>query len=1121
MPLRGVRFLQRCERRSLPLLFLPFDISLLRKITIGCILIRYQFCKKGGGGVPLFSLKKIGQLASTRQAYLRGVGGYNAGWVSNYTAATNAFYPEYVTADVTEKAECYRVEIGFDHTDTAEYLSCSCGAFHNEDGACKHIVAALVYKYYKDMIDGLSTAAQLAAKAQPTVTDPAARRLIDCYMTARTDVTFADEAEQKAVLTPILSLHGACPTLIFTVGTTRPYHIKNLPQFARRIAQNEVAEYGTQLTLRHQRDSFDAASLPLLDFLLGEMSDRQTQPTLGGAETLVLSPAGMDRFFVAMAGNVITLREAGEDTRVLLTDGDPPLTATIKRQGEGVRIEPAYAAYARGLHTVDVQQGSTLYRTSPDYSRRMTEWLDTCRRAAGGLYVSPADLGAFCAGVLATVKPHLTLDGDTDALTDYQPRELAVEIYLDAPEEACVTAEVTFVYGEDTVNAYTENSTLTRRDTLAEMRAKAAIQPHFTAIQPDTGRLVLRGDDDRLFDFITRGVDALRRVGAVYATDAFDSLAVAPPVRLSAGLSLSNDLLEMTLDIGDLPPIELDGIIRGYREKKRFHRLKSGRFIRLEDGALADLAAMADTLGLTKQELRTGHIHLPKYRALYLEQLLHRRAGIQLSRDEAVRSLSRRLREAGDTDYPVPDSLQGVLRGYQVTRYRWLRTMEDLGFCGILADEMGLGKTLQVITLMLAAKQRGAAHTPSLVVCPTSVVLGWEREIARFAPALRVLCVIGDAATRAELLSRATEYDVLVTSYDMLKRDIALYEPMTFHYHVLDEAQYIKNSTTQNARAVKLVRSRQRFALTGTPMENRLSELWSIFDFLVPGLLFSPAKFRTRFEQPILREGDSRALERLGQMVSPFILRRLKRDVLTELPKKTEQVLPATMDTAQRQVYLATLQELRGQLSGGGRLSGQSRMTVLAMLTRLRQICCDPRLCCEGYTGESCKLEACVELVRQATDGGHKVLLFSQFTSMLELLRHRLEKEGIAYYLLQGSTPKEERARLVEAFNSDDTPVFLISLKAGGTGLNLTGADMVIHYDPWWNLSVQNQATDRAYRIGQKNPVQVVRLIARDTVEERILRLQEDKWQLAESVVGTQTVSIERMSAEELLAILS
>ena len=1070
--------------------------------------------------MPLYSLKKIGQLASTRQAYLRGVGGYNAGWVQNYTAATNAFYPEYVTADVVEKADFHRVEIGFDNTDEAEYVSCDCGAFRNEDGACKHIVAALVYKYYKDMIEGLPTAAQLAPRAQSAVTDPAARRLIDCYISRQTDRVAAENAAQRAALTPILSLQGACPSLAFTVGTTRPYRIKNLPQFARRMAQGEVAEYGAQLTLIHHRDSFDEGCLTLLDFLLGELSDRQAQPTVGGSESLVLTPAGMDRFFAAAGGGVVTLREAGEDARVLLTDGDPTLTVSVEREGDGVRLACEGVAFACGLRTLYVRQGDTLYRASADYSRRMAEWLETCRRATGGLYVAPADLGAFCAGVLATIKPHIALVGDTDVLAAYQPRALAVEIYLDVPDESCVTADVKFLYGEDTVAAYKDTDMQPWRDTLAEMRAKAAIQPHFTAIQPDTGLLVLRGDDDRLFDFVTRGVDALRGVGAVYATDAFDALAVAPPVRLSVGLSLSGDLLDMTLDVGDLAPIELDGIISGYREKKRYHRLKDGRFIRLDDGALADLAAMADTLGLSKQELRTGRLRLPKYRALYLESLLRRRAGVQFSRDEAVRALSRRLREAGEADYPVPDSLRDTLRGYQVMGYRWLRTMEELGFGGILADDMGLGKTLQVITLMLAAKERGDDNEPSLVVCPTSVVLGWEREIVRFAPDLRVLCVIGDAATRAALLERAGEYDVLVTSYDMLKRDIALYEPMHFRYHILDEAQYIKNSTTQNARAVKLIRAAQRFALTGTPMENRLSELWSIFDFLMPGLLFSYTKFRTRFEQPILRQQDTRALERLGQMVSPFILRRLKRDVLTELPPKTERVLPATMDTAQRQVYLATLQELRGQLRSGGRLSGQSRMTVLAMLTRLRQIGCDPRLCCEGYTGESCKLEACMELVREAADGGHKALLFSQFTSMLELLRHRLDQEGIPYYLLQGSTPKEERARLVEAFNADDTPVFLISLKAGGTGLNLTGADVVIHYDPWWNLSVQNQATDRAYRIGQKNPVQVVRLIARDTVEERILRLQEDKWQLAESVVGVQGMPIERMSAEELLAIL-
>ena len=395
--------------------------------------------------MPLYSLKKIGQLASTRQAYLRGVGGYNAGWVQSYTAAANAFYPEYITADVMEKNEHHRVEVGFDNADEAEYVSCDCGAFRSEDGACKHIVATLVYKYYKDMIEGLPTAAQLTPRASRATTDPAARRLIDRYMAHQTDRIAAENTLQKAVLTPILSLQGEVPMLAFAVGTARPYRIKNLPQFARRMAQGETAEYGAQLTLLHHRDSFDEASLPMLDFLLGELSDRQLQPFVGGADSLMLTPAGMDRFFTAASGGV-TLREAGGDIRILLTDGDPTLRATVERQGEGVRLSCEPVAFACGLRTVYVRQGDTLYRTSADYSHRMTGWLDTCRRTAGALFVATDDLGEFCAGVLATVKPHIALDGDVDALAAYQPRELAVEIYLDAPEENCVTAEVKFIY---------------------------------------------------------------------------------------------------------------------------------------------------------------------------------------------------------------------------------------------------------------------------------------------------------------------------------------------------------------------------------------------------------------------------------------------------------------------------------------------------------------------------------------------------------------------------------------------------------------------------------------------------------------------------------------------------
>lgn len=1076
--------------------------------------------------MPFFPLKKISAIAQTRQAYLRGVHGYNAGWVGAYEETANVFYPAYVTATATEGEDAYHVEVGFDAEDEAEYLECSCPHFHPGEGACKHVVAVLVHKYYQDMISGLPTAGELLrGTAAPAATDPAARRLIDSYMTGESARLEAQDAPAApAALHCRLSLTTGRPVLTFTVGVTRPYVVKNLTRFGENMTRGDVVEYGKQLTLRHHPDSFTPDSRPLLAFLMGELCARPPVPGTGvAAGELALTPAGFDRFFDLMAGDTLSVNTAEGECAVTLQTGDPTLSLLVERQGDGVRLTGESVPYVQGIRHLYVLREDTLYRTGEDYARRMGEWIRTTRGAPRGLYVAPDALPALCAGVLRAVEPHVQLQGDTAALEQYRPRPLQVQIYLDSPAPDTVTGRVLYVYGEDTVEPFAAAPPQPWRDPLGELRALTIIKRQFTALQPATGLLVLRGDDDTLFDFVSRGVLALRQVAAVYASDSFDRMSVAPSPRLTVGVSLHSDLLELDVEIPALSAEELAGIISGYREHKAYHRLQGGRFVRLDDEALAGLCELADSLSLTERELRTGHLSLPKYRALYLEQLLRERQGVYIRRDELFRGLTERCRAAAENAYPVPESLQQVLRPYQKSGYRWLRTMDDLGFGGILADDMGLGKTVQVIALLLAAREQEGPHSPSLVVCPTSLVTGWEREIARFAPTLNTLCITGDAAARAALLETAGSYDVVITSYDMLKRDVESYAPLTFRYHVLDEAQYIKNSHTQNAKAVKAIRSRRRFALTGTPVENRLSELWSIFDFLMPGLLFGYTRFRDRFEVPIVRQGDARALERLSKLTGPFILRRLKRQVLTELPPKTERVLPATMEEPQRLVYNATLSSLKELLEGrqGTPLTGESRMTVLSLLTRLRQICCDPRLCCEGYTGQSSKLEACLELLRQAADGGHKVLLFSQFTSMLELIRQRLEQEGISYYLLQGSTPAPQRAALVDAFNTDGTAVFLISLKAGGTGLNLVGADMVIHYDPWWNLSVQNQATDRAHRIGQKNPVQVVRLVARDTVEEKILRLQEDKWQLAESVIGGAGTDITALSAEELLDILS
>jgi SNF2 family DNA or RNA helicase len=385
-----------------------------------------------------------------------------------------------------------------------------------------------------------------------------------------------------------------------------------------------------------------------------------------------------------------------------------------------------------------------------------------------------------------------------------------------------------------------------------------------------------------------------------------------------------------------------------------------------------------------------------------------------------------------------------------------------------------------------------------------------------------VAAVAGNAAERLGQLKAWSQYDLLVTSYDLLRRDIEHYKDLDFNYVVLDEAQYIKNQNTQNAKAVKLLHGRTRLALTGTPIENSLAELWSIFDFLMPGYLYNYHKFCNKFEKPIAKDQNSRITERLRSLVRPFILRRLKNDVLKELPQKIESVQVASFDAEQSKLYLATFAQVKKDLSAGlaDAGAGQSRIMVLAALTRMRQICCDPSLVFDGYKGGSAKLELCLELVQNCMESGHRMLLFSQFTSMLDILERELDKCKVKYYRLDGSTPKAERLKLVNAFNEGETPVFLISLKAGGTGLNLTGADVVIHYDPWWNLSAQNQATDRTHRIGQTNAVQVFKLIAKDTIEERIIELQQKKAQLADSVIQEGGNNIDAITGEELLALL-
>ena len=571
---------------------------------------------------------------------------------------------------------------------------------------------------------------------------------------------------------------------------------------------------------------------------------------------------------------------------------------------------------------------------------------------------------------------------------------------------------------------------------------------------------------------------------------------------------------------------ELAEIFSSYDRKKKYHRLKNGAFITFNEEQKQVMSAISDVMKNYADKKNPDTIKMPLFRALYLDELLAEKESVELKKNREYRKLIGKMRSYENGDYEVPQSLEAVLREYQRDGFYWIKTLKENGFGGILADDMGLGKTLQILAFLLSEKEQGKVgdELRTLIVAPASLVYNWKKEVERFTPQLSVCVMAGTAHERKELIKNQTSnVDVWITSYDLLKRDIELYQDIVFANEIIDEAQYIKNQTTHAAKSVRLVNSSFRMALTGTPMENRLSELWSIFDYLMPGFLYGYTRFRSEIETPIVSDKDEDAMTRLRAMIHPFILRRLKKDVLKELPEKQEEIVTVALSGEQKKLYQAHSQRLKMFLEDQNDEDfAQNKLQILAELTKLRQLCCGPELLLENYKGENAKLETCIELITQAIAGGHKILLFSQFTSMLDLIGEELKKAKIDYYRIDGSVKKEARMEMVEQFQNpqNQVSVFCISLKAGGTGLNLTAADIVIHYDPWWNKAAQNQATDRAHRIGQKHAINVYQLIAEETIEQKICELQQVKEDLAEEVLSGEGISSTQFNKDEIMNLL-
>ena len=566
--------------------------------------------------------------------------------------------------------------------------------------------------------------------------------------------------------------------------------------------------------------------------------------------------------------------------------------------------------------------------------------------------------------------------------------------------------------------------------------------------------------------------------------------------------------------------------MRKYKLKKKYHRLKDGSFINLQDNENIEFVEnITKDIDIDYSQIKDQKIKVPLYRSFYLEKILEKNNSIRLIRNEGYNNFIDGLDKSKlEEKIELPSRLKVDLRGYQIIGFNWLKTLDEYGLGGILADDMGLGKTVQLLSVICSYLDNAKDRKPSLVVCPSSLALNWQNEIEKFTRDIKSIVIQGSLEERTKNIKEIPKYDIVITSYELLKRDIELYEESNyeFKYIIADEAQYIKNNNTKNAKAIKEIKAETRYALTGTPIENSLSELWSIFDFIMPGYLFSYKKFKELYETAIVKENDEATTNKLKKLINPFVLRRVKKEVLTELPDKTITVLNSTMTDEQQDIYMSYLIKARKNVAEEIAENGieRSQIKILALLTRLRQICCHPSLFIDNYEGESGKLTQCIEIMKDAIQSDHKILLFSGYTSMFDILEKKLKMENISYLKLTGQTKVSERLSMVDEFNNNnDIKVFLISLKAGGTGLNLTGADMVIHYDPWWNLSAENQATDRTYRIGQKRNVQVYKLITKNSIEEKIYDLQKRKEMLIDSMLSTNQTFISKLSKEDIMSL--
>ncbi|GGA82690.1 DEAD/DEAH box helicase [Ornithinibacillus halotolerans] len=721
------------------------------------------------------------------------------------------------------------------------------------------------------------------------------------------------------------------------------------------------------------------------------------------------------------------------------------------------------------------------------------------------LPISKKQADAFLSEVLPSLKKVGEVEISEQVSSEIVQLPLRAKLYLEAKDDFII-GKLEYHYGDHVIDPFSgreDHEVIIIRDVEKEKQIMQLIE--YANFHYNGRELFIDADEDELYEFLYQVLPLFDQYVELFLTSEVRSFILEnePIPRTTVRMEGSTNLLEIGFDMDGLNEEDINRILDAVIEKKRYYRLQSGEMLSLEGEEFTSIRNFFQDMDIHKGDVQDGKIQMPIYRGTQIDELIETRKNY----DPAFRQLLHQLKEPEEQHYELPSILNASLRSYQMTGYQWFKSLSNYHLGGILADDMGLGKTLQTIAYLASEP----STNPHLIVVPSSVVYNWKNELEKFTPSLTVSIMTGPPGEREQKFTTALDSDVWVTSYATLRQDIERYRNLSFQTLILDEAQYIKNYATKTSKAIREIQASRRFALSGTPIENSIDELWAIFQVVLPGLMPNQKTFKQLSH------------EKIATITKPFILRRLKKDVLKELPDKIESVSISELTNEQKELYVAYLRQLQQETAESIKESGfqKNRMKILAGLTRLRQICCHPSLFLENYEGKSGKLDLLMETVHNAIANGKRMLIFSQFTSMHEIIIQKLKQEGIDYFYLSGQTPSSERVEMSDRFNNGEKSIFLISLKAGGTGLNLTGADTVILYDLWWNPAVEDQATGRAHRFGQKNVVQVIRLITEGTIEEKIYELQQKKRELIDKVIQPGETMLSSLSEDDVRELLS